>query len=63
MEKFSNLFEVIQLVIELKFELRILVSEIVCLITPVYCFHFCDDVGFWVFSTFGFLSLHHFTSF
>lgn len=63
MEKLSNLFEVIQLVIELKFELRILVSEIVCLITLVYCFHFCDDVGFWFVSTFGFLSLHQFTSF
>ena len=46
MEKLSNLFEIIELVIELKFELKILVSEVVCLIILVYSY-FCDGVGFW----------------
>lgn len=59
MEKLSNLFEVIELVIELTFELKILVSEVVCLIILVYsCF--CDAVGFWFVFYFR---LHHFTSF
>jgi len=40
-------FEVIELVIELKFELKILVPGVVCLISLVYSSCFCDGVGFW----------------
>lgn len=45
--KLSNLFEIIQLVDGVKFERRILVSEVVCFITLLYGFCFCDDADFW----------------
>lgn len=53
MEKLSNLFKVIELVIELTFELKILVSEVVCLITPVFVMLLASGL----FSTFVFIIL------
>lgn len=54
MEKLSNLFKVIELVIELTFELKILVSEVVCLITPVF---YLMLLASGLFSTFVFIIL------
>lgn len=53
MEKLSNLFKVIELVIQLTFELKILVSEVVCLITPVFVMLLASGL----FSTFVFIIL------